>query len=204
MSFLGLTIDSRLDWGEHTEKLCLCLARYNYALKILSVSVSRDVAMMAYHAFVQSRISYGIIFWGNTSHIKRVLLLQKRCLRSVFGMTVRESCKPVFQNHKILTAVGLYIMESSLFIKKNTDLFSECLLNHNYNTRNMNDLQPSSNKYQYLQKNVEFSIKKIWNKIPMYIRSLPMTRFRSKLKTILVSRAYYATDEFFNDNLLLM
>ena len=198
-SFLGVTIDRRLDWGQHTEHLCVSLAKYNYALRVLSTCVSKEVAMMAFHAFVQSRITYGVIFWGNTSHINRVLILQKRCLRSVWGLSPRNSCKPVFIRNKVLTVVGLYILESGLFIKKNPDLFSDSLLNHKYKTRNKSNLQ--SSVYQYLQKNVEFSIKKIWNKLPTQLRNLPLNLFKAQLKSVLFSRAYYTINEFYNDEI---
>lgn len=199
ISFLGVTIDCRLDWKEHTEQLCLGLARHSYALKILSRSVSEEVAMLAFHAFVQSKVSYGVVFWGGASCMQRVLILQKRCLRSVCGLRARESCKIVFREKKILTAISLYILESSMFIKKNYDLFSECISDHVYNTRHKSNLQPSLNKYQYLQKNVEFSIKKIWNHLPQRLRNLPLNQFKKQLKLFLVSRAYYTLNEYFED-----
>lgn len=154
VSFLGVTIDSRLDWREHTEQLCTSLAKYNYALKVLSMNVNEEAAMTAFHAFVQSKISYGIIFWGSTSHTKRVLILQKRCLRNVCGMYPRDSCRPVFVRKNVLTVVSLYILECCMFIRKNPDLFSDSFLNHSYNTRNRYDLQASTNRFKYLQNNV--------------------------------------------------
>lgn len=72
---------------------------------------------------------------------------------SVFGMKARESCKQVAKDHKILAVVGPYLEHTDqlllifllLYIKK-IQMFSNCLLDHNYNTRNKSDHQQSLNK----------------------------------------------------------
>lgn len=48
----------------------------------------------------------------------RALLEQKRCVRSVFGLWLRVSLRGGFSQSKMLTELGLYFLESVLFIKE--------------------------------------------------------------------------------------
>lgn len=201
ISFLGVTVDSRLDWREHIAGLSADLSKYNFALRVLSMSVDRETAMIAYHAYVHSRMSYGIIFWGGSVDAGRVFVLQKRCIRSIFGLKPRESCKPIFFENKILTLVSLYILECVMFIKKNPDLFQNNLLDHHYDTRHKQNFKQNKIKYTYTQKNVDFLIKKIWNKIPLTLRSLPTHKLKKKLKDFLLVSAFYTLQEFLTSDL---
>ena len=96
MRFLGVQIDCRLDWKSHIEVLASSISKYCYALRVISDHVSAKAAVVAYHAYIQSRLRYGVIFWGNSSDIHRVMVMQKRCLRGIFKMKQQESCKPIF------------------------------------------------------------------------------------------------------------
>lgn len=115
------------------------------------------------------------------------------------GLDYRDSCREVFGRNGILTVIGMYLIESVLFVKKSPDLFLDCTLNHSYNTRNKDDLQSFKYRYCYLQRNVKFSIKSVWNKIPIHIKNLPTNQLKDKIKPWLASRAYYSLADFFND-----
>lgn len=114
--FLGVYIDQRLDWRHQIEKLAQYMARYCYALKILAQNIGIREALTAYHAYIHSKIKYGIIFWGNSVEIQRILVLQKRCLRNIFNMKQSESCKRVFIDNKILTIISLYIYMNQFYL----------------------------------------------------------------------------------------
>ena len=75
VSFLGVQIDSRLDWGAHVENVAKSISRYCYALRVIAEHVGVDSAMSAYYAFIQSKVRYGLIFWGNSAEINRILIL---------------------------------------------------------------------------------------------------------------------------------
>lgn len=63
-SFQGITLDSRLDWKQHVETVSKSIAKCCYALKIVSSNIGIPAAINAYHAYVHSKIRYGVIFWG--------------------------------------------------------------------------------------------------------------------------------------------
>lgn len=166
---------------------------------MLSRNIGKAAALTAYHAYVHCRLRYGILFWGGSADISRVLILQKACLRRIFGMGQMDSCRPVFRGWGILTVIGTYIYESVLFFKFNENLFSDTHRGHDHLTRGRyNHLVPRYS-YSYLQRNVHFMIVKIINKVPNHIKNNNIAKLRRLLKQFLVSKAYYTMEEFFSD-----
>lgn len=197
ISFLGVHIDQRLDWKVHIDALVQSMARYCYAMKIIADNVGQREALITYHAYVHARMKYGIIIWGNSVEIKRILIMQKRCLRNIFKIKQRDSCKEVFITNKILTIICLYIYEVVVFILENRSLFNSH--SHFYNTRNKENIKSDKINYAYIQKNVQFTSMKIWNKIPVVLRNLPKEQLKKKLKLYLQNKAYYTLGDFLND-----
>lgn len=200
VSFLGVEIDQRLDWRAHVENVALNVSRYCYALRIISENVGFDAALSAYHAFIQSRIRYGLIFWGNSPEIERVVILQKKCIRSIFGMKPRDSCRNVFRDRKILTIISMYILDSFMFVHTNSDIFETYMNNHRYATRHKLNLLPEKCNYSYIQKNVNYVILKIYNSFPESVRALCKTEVKRLLTKYLLEGAYYSLNEFFSSS----
>lgn len=202
VSFLGVRLDSRMSWGEHIKNLCLNMSKYCYALRVVSKLVGVETAIMSYHAYIQARIRYGIIFWGSSSHTNKAFIMQKKCLRAMLGMKQTDSCRKVFSQKNILTLTCLYIYESVMFVVGNKGLFEGCTRKHKYSTRNKCDIKTAVAKYTSIQKSVHFAISKIFNKLPQSIRNLPKEKLKTDLKTILLKKSYYTLNEYFSDQLL--
>lgn len=200
MTFLGIKIDARLDWKAHTDNLTNNIAKYCYALKVISQNISIEAALIAYYAYVESRLRYGIIFWGGTSHINKIFVLQKKCLRNILNIKQTVSCKPIFIERKILTLISHYIYESVVFVVRNTSLFANHDRNHIHNTRNKNDLLNIKTSFTFIQKNMPYTTIKIYNKLPHTLRNGTIKELQTNLRAILVKKAYYTLDEFFNDD----
>ena len=133
--FLGLYIDNSLNWKHHVEVLHKKCAGYAYAVKRLIKICSCEVAKTFYYSNFESRIRYGIIFWGGSSVAHRIFLLQKRIVRNIFGLDYTESCRPTFIKNNMLTLCSLYIYELLKFVKINVTEFNTLNYFHEYNTR---------------------------------------------------------------------
>ena len=46
-----------------------------------------------YYAYIHSILSYGIIFWGRSSNVNKLFILQKKIVRIITNSRVRESCR---------------------------------------------------------------------------------------------------------------
>jgi hypothetical protein len=63
-----------------------------------------------YFAHVHSIMSYGIIFWGDSSHIHKVFILQKKIIRIISNTRPRDFCREVFRKMEIMTVYSQYIL----------------------------------------------------------------------------------------------
>lgn len=196
--FLGIVIDSQLSWKHHIEYLATKISSYTYALRTISRSVSQEAAITSYYAYIQSRIRYGIIFWGNSVETDRIFRLQKACLRSIFHLKKRETCSGVFKERHILTLPCVYIYECACYVKSNySDFFNKYKVEHVYDTRN-NMLRLPKTTSSNIQRNVESQLIKIYNNLPNNYKDLPLKVFKRTLHDFLTAKAFYSFSEFLN------
>jgi len=199
-SFLGVTIDSRLDWKQHIDEICKNMARFCYALRLISKMVNEKTALMCYHAYIESRMRYGVIFWCNSSDSNRIFIMQKRSIRSIFKMNQRESCREIFNQYGILTLYSMYILEAIMFVAKNPKFFQPYGSSHSYDTRNRTDLKPYTPNANYIRDNVQYMVMTVYNCLPPDIRNLPGNQLRKILTQYLKKKTYYSVEDFINDN----
>jgi hypothetical protein len=120
VKFLGLRIDNHLNWRRHIERILPKLGAACCTIRKPSHVLNTDVLKIVYFSNFHSVIEYGIIFWGNSSNIGYVFLLQKRVIRIMVGASSRCSCSSLFRKLDILTLPCLYIY-SLMFVLKNMD-----------------------------------------------------------------------------------
>ena len=91
INFLGLTVDYKLSWSPHIARICSKLRSACYILRILKPTLTTQNLKTIYFAYFHSILSYGIIFWGNSTG-NEIFKLQKRAIRI---MTIPETGHPV-------------------------------------------------------------------------------------------------------------
>jgi len=67
-NFLGMTMINTLSWNNHTDSIVKKLSRACNIIRNAKTCMSVSSLRMIYYAFFHSVMSYGIIFWGNSSH----------------------------------------------------------------------------------------------------------------------------------------
>jgi hypothetical protein len=85
LKFLGLTIDASFTWKYHIGELTSRLNKACYAIRLIKPFMSLDVLRSEYFSYAHSVISYGITFWGNSSHGDEIFRIQKRIIRIVMN-----------------------------------------------------------------------------------------------------------------------
>lgn len=154
---------------------------------------------MVYYAQVDSRIRYGVCFWGASVAAGDVLLCQKKVVRSILGVPYTTSCRSLFVSLRILTVVNVLIMEMALYIFKNKSKFllnSDC---HRFNTRNKNNYRMPLNRLN-ICKNMPNSLGlKIFNALPDSLKLIHcFNLFKGKLRSFLMENPFYSLDEYFD------
>lgn len=81
---LGIKVDLQLTWRHRAEELATKLFSFLYPLKRIATVVSEKAALSSDYAFVESRMRYDVIFWGNLCHALTIFKPQKSCLRAIY------------------------------------------------------------------------------------------------------------------------
>jgi hypothetical protein len=99
--FLGLIIDETLSWNQHVDQIATKLCSACYAIRNLKHIVPQSTVRTVYSAYIHSILSYGIIFWGRSSNVSKLFILQKRIIKIITNTGVRESCREAFKTWKL-------------------------------------------------------------------------------------------------------
>lgn len=199
VKFLGIHVDDKLNWKKHIQYLNAKILKFNFALNVISKKVGISAALISYYAFVQSNLTYGIIFWGNSVEADRIFIAQKSCIRSIFHLDYRTSCKDTLIKNNILSFPCLFIFECSKFVKKHYDeFFKDKETQHRYETRAIKHkiLKKPKTQLSQIQNNVEWQLINIYNKIPKEIKNLQYQQFANELASYLKIKCFYSIKEF--------
>ena len=85
--------------------------------------MSLDVLRSTYFSYVHSVISYGIIFWGNSSQSEETFKTQKRIIRIIMNSSKNASGQHLFKEFSVLPIQSQYIFSILLFVIKNKNQF---------------------------------------------------------------------------------
>jgi hypothetical protein len=146
--------------------------------------------------YVHSIITYGIIFWGNSSDSYIILKLQKRVIRIIVISDNRVSCRELFKKLNILPLYSQYILSLLLLVVNNIDEFITNSAVHTINARHRSDLHPPSINLTKYQKGVYYSGIKIFIHLPQTIKKLSwnVQKFKLTLKRFLLMVSFYSLD----------
>ena len=109
LKFLGLTIDTTLTWQHHIGELTSRLNKAFYAIRSIKLFMSLEVLRSTYFSYAESIISYGIIFWGNSSYSDDIFKIQERIIRIIINSSRNASCRQLFKDLNILPIQSQYI-----------------------------------------------------------------------------------------------
>lgn len=202
--FLGVCLDSKLTWEEHTIYLCKKLSKVIYMIKSLTRTVSINTVLLAYHSYFMSTAMYAILNWGHSSHMATIFKLQRRCVRIMTGLKYRDCCQAKFRDLQILTLPCAYILQCLVFVKSNIGSYSTRAEQSRYTTRNNNDLDIGFLRLSRSRTGSAYYGPKLFNALPLSVRSLDAGQFKNRLRAFLVKRAFYSLEEFFMDSAALM
>ena len=198
-NFLGLTLDSTLSWKPHIDQLASKLSSACYLIRSLKLLIPLETLRMLYFSSIHSIISYGIVFWGNSSCSTTIFKLQKRAIRIMMNAGRGESCQELLKQLNILPLHSQYILSLLLFVVKNINMFQRNSMFHSVNTRHCSDLHLPSVDLTKVQKVVYHSGIKIFNYLTTRIKgfSKDVRKFKSALKVFLLEGSFCTIQEYF-------
>uniref|UniRef100_A0A1B6LLW5 Reverse transcriptase domain-containing protein n=1 Tax=Graphocephala atropunctata TaxID=36148 RepID=A0A1B6LLW5_9HEMI len=195
---LGMTIDANLTWTEHVNTLSKKLRSGIFVVRRIKWIAGQEAAKAAYYALVESHIRYGLAVWGGTSqqNLERILILQKKAIRTLANLTPTESCRDAFKSLRILTVIALYIHSVVVYIDQAELTRGENI--HSYNTRRAADyLLPAHHTTQYSRK-PSYIGRKVFNSLPQNLKTIKGQQLKQQLQDWLMERPFYSMEEYFD------
>uniref|UniRef100_A0A1B6G9T4 Reverse transcriptase domain-containing protein n=1 Tax=Cuerna arida TaxID=1464854 RepID=A0A1B6G9T4_9HEMI len=195
--FLGVVIDQNLNWQYHIDHLSKKLASAQYVIRRIRTLTNEETSLVAYHALFHSHLRYGIAAWGSTTskNMDKILIMQKKIIRTMLRLSPMEHCKPHFTKLNILTVISQYILETIILAKNSAHtLRTE---QHAHNLRNTNNIDLPQHHLQKFSNSPFYAGSKFHNQLPDHIKSITNTKtFISTLKQYLNGRPYYSISEY--------
>lgn len=203
VEFLGLTLDSRLNWSVHIDRTCKKLWRAIYSLRRIKQIITQEAAMVAYYTYFHGVMTYGILAWGLASDASKVFILQKRALRVIFNMRTVESCRPIFKRERILTFPSIYIYEVLKQVHASRSGHIRNGDKHSINTRNRMALEIPLCHKKVTQNSYHYWGVRMYNKLPYHLKDLGQRKFNREIKNILLNGTYYCIKEYMDSSFQL-
>ncbi len=190
VKYLGVLIDSKLSFKQHTIAISKKISRAIGIMYKLRYFVNKKILLMIYYSLVYPFLIYAIPVWGVAANksLNPILVLQKKVVRLILfkdqfpnhaGPLVHS--RPLFKDLKILTVHDIFKLETNKFV-------FDCLqsLNpsqfHSYYVYPINNCNTAGNRNDKLSISTARTktygldaIKNkgahVWNEIPLNLRS---------------------------------
>lgn len=196
--FLGVTLDNNLKFELHVNQISSKLSRSIGVLGKINSFVPSNILTSLYYTLVHPYLCYALEAWYHApSYVtNRVDVLQKRAVRCVNKLPFHEHTGEYFRRMNLLRLNDLFKYSMAVYIFKTINIneydprLSGVLRSfqgiHDHTTRhNYNYILPIYNRVTS-QAAVEFSSVKIWNNIPIIIRSVTnLISFKKHFKTFI-------------------
>jgi Reverse transcriptase (RNA-dependent DNA polymerase). len=198
-NLLGLTLDTRLIWSSHIDRLCSRLSSQIFCIRQMRRCLSSDVLRTVYFAVFHSHLMYGVTLWGNSQSSHRVFILQKAAVRTIEGAPYRATCLPLFQKYRIMTLPCIYIFQTLLQIHRNLDTFQRHSDVHSYGTRNVDNLIQPFSRIRTTQLNkLDTSLYNHFVRcfVGVNVVELSFNKFYKLCKDFLIANCFYSVNDY--------
>jgi Reverse transcriptase (RNA-dependent DNA polymerase) len=196
--FLGVIIDSNLNWNLHIKMVSSKLASGVGILYKCKRLMPRAALLSIYYSLVYSHLYYCCILWGNASKsvLKPLQTLQNKALRNIFNLPFRCSATPLYKSLSLIKLYDLANYQQSLFIHqflaKNVPFalnsFFQFCPSKGINTRSSAIFLVPYARSEFLGKNITVSGPKYWNGLPSALQSTrSYPTFKKGLQKFIVS-----------------
>ena len=99
-SFLGLTVDTNLNWKRHSEKICNKCTKLISILNRLKYVLPLGIKIMLNNSLILPHINYCIMAWGYKGI--RLLKIQKKAVRKITLSGYSTHSEPLFKQLNML------------------------------------------------------------------------------------------------------
>ena len=175
--FLGITIDSHLNWKPHVEKISKKISKTLAILNRLKHYIPIDTLQILYNSLISPHLLYGILLWGHK--LGNIAKAQKKAIRLISQSRYNAHTDPLFKSLNVLKVSDLLKVQEWKFyhkyVHKKLPLYfleghvlRHCDI-HQYPTRYNNNLAIPKLKYQLSYSSVKYRLPRLINQAPASI-----------------------------------
>jgi hypothetical protein len=142
------------------------------------------------------------MFWGNSSHAKRVFKLQKRVIRLIKCCGYRDSCREHFRDMNILPLSSQYIYSLMMFVIKSREIFDTNRDCYEIDTRQNMNIHVYQVKLAKYGNGVCHMAVRIYNGLSTKLKIISNNpnKFKASLIEFLHLNSYYTLEDFLRDD----
>lgn len=201
--YLGLTLDSRMSFANHTESLKkylrLTLRHFYYLRNVCSTELLKRI----YYGIFHSKLQYGIACWGGIykNKIHPIVTLQKYVVRIICRKPCRHSSFPLFCTQKILPLRHLYCFKVlKIFFMKSGNLNFRLISRYSLRGNLSNLVYVPLFRTTAYRNFFSIMCYRLFNILPQSVRSIVIPgTFLRNVKTWLFSLDYNALESYISD-----
>lgn len=191
VKFLGIIIDSKLQWKSHIQDVTSKLSKITGIMYQIRKSCSIECLKIIYNSLAYPHLLYCSSIWGGTykTCIDQLFICQKKLIRIMHGCNRLEHTAPIFRELQLLKIHDVISYQTCLFVYKCLNIYNqnygfEYAAHTNVQTRLVNNLKIPLCKTSHAQQNVIFRGSKLWNELSLDIKSKPLNSFKLHMKKI--------------------
>jgi hypothetical protein len=110
IKYLGVLLNSNLNWEEHSLYLQAKLRKLNYLMYYVQKIIPPKIRRKIYLALYEPVLQYGVECWGGAADyiLHPIQVLQKYAVRAMSGANRLDHTKPIFTEWKLLSLNNLH------------------------------------------------------------------------------------------------
>ena len=177
VKYLGIFLDSHLNWNYNSDFLATKLSRANGMLAKIRHFVPLNILRTIYFSIFSSLLTFGSQIWGQQKNIgtQRLLKLQDKAIRLINFSDYHEPTGKLYQKSQILKINDNIMLQNFLYVHDSLNCILPKALNnrfvfimdqHNYNTRMSSQYQvkvPKVKTKAYGINSISFRSSHAWN-----------------------------------------
>lgn len=190
-NYLGLTIDDKLTWDDHTDAIVRKLSGLIAALRKLSPYMNDKCRKMIYYSYIVSVLTYTMPIWSNTSqhNLNRLQRLQNKAIKSIYNLDNHTPTETLFKKFPYMNILKLKYFECCKFLFKIQNKLIKSKINlrkraeiHGRNLRNANTFSNNMLRTNKGKQSPVYSSTVLFNELPQTIAST--TNFKKFVKEL--------------------
>ena len=182
IKFLGIVIDEFLEWHDHVKTVINRMTAGNYSLNMVKNMLPVKSKLLIYHSNVNSHLNYALSVWGpmlKERDLKKLQVQQNNSLRRIFKIKPRINLANFYKSGKILKIADQiklsllkisYRYSNDILPIRIVNMFE--LTNHNYNTRNRNNLRAMRHTVHKYNQSFLGKAPGLWLHLPEQLKSI--------------------------------